>query len=430
MGTIVDTFKLTINGKMLPLIFISLFVGTFAGGPYEGDALFRLTIENKAQASWLENLRDAGLELDFWGDAHPGKTCEIHVKKTAIEYFKSLLDEEEIQWVIVETNVQKLVDDEKAKNEEAQRKRSYGILGYYAQFDEIASWMDALAVEYGDILSIDNIGKSSEGRQLKVAKISTGGGRPAIFINAGFHSREWIAPASLIFVLNKLVKDYKSDRRVTALLNKYDWYIMPIANPDGYVHSHEQERFWRKTRSSNYGTHCAGADPNRNWDSNFGGTGTSKQPCADTFHGKYAFSEPETKAMMTYLTNIQRRSGLKMYTDIHAYSQLWFVPWAYTAYSRPRDYAELERVAKIGAAAIESVNGKPFKVGSPANILYAASGGAYDWAKATLGVKYSFALELRPAGGGWNGFIVDPSEIPDSGKELAAGILAAAEAML
>jgi len=417
---------------MLLLILVSLVVGSSAkGGPYEGDALFKLKVETKAQVSWLENARDAGLELDFWGDAHPGQTCEVHVKKIAIEYFKALLDEEEISYEIVEKNVQKMVDKEKKSNDKAQSKRSTDIHGYYAQIDQIYTWMDEMAANHGDRLTIETIGTSSEGRPLKVAKVSSPmfTGRPAVFINAGFHSREWIAPASLIFMLNKLVRDYGSDAQVTALVDKYDWYIMPVANPDGYEHSHTSERFWRKTRSKNYGTRCAGADPNRNWDSNFGGTGTSKQPCADTYHGRYAFSEPETKAMKTYLTKLQESQGLKLYTDIHAFSELWFVPWAYTKYSRPRDYNELERVAKIGARAIEAVNGHRFRVGSPANILYAASGGAFDWAKASLGVKYSFALELRPSGGGMYGFMVDPSEIPDSGKELSAGLFAAAEAM-
>ena len=36
----------------------------------------------------------------------------------------------------------------------------------------------------------------------------------------------------------------------------------------------------------------------------------------------------------------------------------------------------------------------------------AATGGADDWAGYTLGVKYAYCLEMRPAGGGRNGFIV------------------------
>ena len=42
--------------------------------------------------------------------------------------------------------------------------------------------------------------------------------------------------------------------------------------------------------------------------------------------------------------------------------------------------------------------GLNFKIGTPYMTLnYAASGGSYDWAKAINGIKYAYALELRPA---------------------------------
>ena len=54
-----------------------------------------------------------------------------------------------------------------------------------------------------------------------------------------------------------------------------------------------------------------------------------------------------------------------------------------------------------------------------------ASGGAYDWAKSKAGIKYAYTLELRPASGGIYGFVVSPSEIPASGREIWAGLAAA-----
>merc|ERR1719323_899631 len=96
---------------------------------------------------------------------------------------------------------------------------------------------------------------------------------------------------------------------------------------------------------------------------------------------------------------------------------------------RPEGYRELDRVAHIGADALEKVNGLKFKVGTPPAILYAASGGGFDWALEKLGVQYSFGMELRPKGGGMNGFVVDAKEIPDSGRELMVGLIAAVNAM-
>lgn len=61
----------------------------------------------------------------------------------------------------------------------------------------------------------------------------------------------------------------KYAERFTQVLAKYDFYILPIFNPDGYEYTHTENRMWRKTRSP--GKRCVGADPNRNWDTHFGG---------------------------------------------------------------------------------------------------------------------------------------------------------------
>jgi len=56
----------------------------------------------------------------------------------------------------------------------------------------------------------------------------------------------------------------------------------------------------------------------------------------------------------------------------------------------------------------------------------AASGGAYDWAKAVAGIKYSYTYELRPDGNAWNGFVVSENEIEPSGEEVWASLAAVA----
>jgi len=428
---------------MLLVLYLILVAGAAlqaaADKPYEGDVLMKVHVNSSQQAEWLENLRQAGIELDFWSDAHSGDDVEVRVPRTAVEYFKQLLDEEEIKYDVITSNIQKLIDEERQANDAAREqtsdqtaRRGSGALLYYAHIDEIYWFMRSLMWANWDLwdhVDILSVGTSTEGRDLKVFKISTGTGRKAIFINAGQHAREWIAPASVLYLLNELVTKYGSDRQITSLVDKYDWYIMPILNPDGYQYSHDSHRMWRKTRSTNRGYRCKGTDPNRNWDAKWAGVGASRYPCSDTYHGTRAFSEPETKAVSDFLKKLYNGQGLLSYYDIHAYSQMWFTPYAFDKYTKPDNIQEVDRVARIGAEAVRKVNGRRFRVGSAAALLYAATGGADDWAGYTLGVKYAYCLEMRPAGGGRNGFIVNPSEIPASGAELTAGILAAAEAM-
>jgi murein tripeptide amidase MpaA len=35
----------------------------------------------------------------------------------------------------------------------------------------------------------------------------------------------------------KLVEDYATDPLIKELRDRYDWFIMPVANPDGYVYT-------------------------------------------------------------------------------------------------------------------------------------------------------------------------------------------------
>lgn len=42
-------------------------------------------------------------------------------------------------------------------------------------------------------------------------------------------------------------------------------------NPDGYEYSIDVDRMWRKTRTRIAGSQCRGIDPNRNFETAFGG---------------------------------------------------------------------------------------------------------------------------------------------------------------
>ena len=76
----------------------------------------------------------------------------------------------------------------------------------YHDIDTINAWLDEKAANNNDFVSVINIGKSYEGRDMKVLAITKAGpGKPNIWLEAGIHAREWIAPAVATYIVNQLV---------------------------------------------------------------------------------------------------------------------------------------------------------------------------------------------------------------------------------
>ncbi|XP_021345704.1 carboxypeptidase B-like [Mizuhopecten yessoensis] len=301
------------------------------------------------------------------------------------------------------------------------------IVGRFSRHSEIDSWLTAIESEFGELATVESIGQSYEGRDMKIIKIgkASPNPKPVIWVEAGIHAREWISPAVAVWTIDKFIRNYGLDDDVTYMLDTFDWFFLPSANPDGYEYTFTNDRLWRKTRSPQR-RGCYGVDPNRNFDVDFGGAGTSRDPCADTYPGTQAFSEPETDNIRKSIWSVRDRAVV--FLSFHAYSQLMLTPYGYTS-SKPSDYPEMLRIADASMSALREVHGNTFRVGTPPDILYAASGGTYDWAKLKAGVKYSYTYELRPAEAAWNqsGFIVGEDQIVPSGEEVWASLVTIAK---
>ena len=66
--------------------------------------------------------------------------------------------------------------------------------------------------------------------------------------------------------------------------------------------------------------------------------GSSGNPCSEMYRGSEPFSEPETRAISSFL--LQLKGRIKLYLTFHSYGQLWLTPWGYTS-QVPEDYKKL-----------------------------------------------------------------------------------------
>lgn len=172
-------------------------------------------------------------------------------------------------------------------------------------------------------------------------RISNGNARnPGIWIDGGMHAREWISPATVTFIANQLAEGWDD---LPEHMRNINWYIHPVANPDGYEYSHTTDRLWRKNMRA-HGRQCPGVDLNRNFGYKWGGKGTSASPCSQTYRGSKAFSEPETFYISKFISGFPRET-FQAYLSFHSYGQYILYPWGYD-YHLTKDRADLDRVAR------------------------------------------------------------------------------------
>ncbi|CAH3148707.1 unnamed protein product, partial [Pocillopora meandrina] len=355
--------------------------------------------------------------IDFWRPpSHPGETVDMQVSPEEFIKLTRLLTQNKIRYKVPIFDLQAVMNGQNDVN----YKRSSWHNTYHT-FDEIVSWIKATS-QSSNIIRMHSLGKSYENRDQYILQIQANHQviKPLVFINCGTHAREWISPASCIYIIDQIVSQYGKDPNVTALLDKIDLAIVPVFNVDGYVYTWTQDRLWRKNRSPNHGSLCFGTDLNRNWQFSWGDHGASENPCSFIYQGSSAMSEKEVQNLDRFLkSQLKRLAG---FLDVHSYSQMWMIPWGF-AKENIKDYDELMRVGKAAVDVIKSMEfSTTYDLGPSSRLLYINSGSLTDYVYGGLKVKYSFAVELRDQGK--FGFVLPASQIEPTAKELFEGLKA------
>ncbi|XP_076377356.1 carboxypeptidase B isoform X1 [Megalopta genalis] len=425
---------------------------------YDGAQVWRVNAaEGQSVSSVATDFQEAGLFSVWLGNE---TAVDVMVRSEEIPRVARYLKQKDLEYNVVIEDLQKEIDEENPVPSEEEMQEMEGRFARYAwwqgvrvrgryprprplrypsvygggapwrfrghrmewtsyhRLDDIHSYLHYLAETFPAVCSVVSIGNSVEGRSLKVLRISNGKpNAPALWIDGGIHAREWISPAAVTYIIDYLVDNSDS--------LEADYYILPVANPDGYEYTFTRDRLWRKNRRRAIGSSCTGVDLNRNFGYRWGGKGTSKDPCREIYAGSGPFSEPETNAIRNFFE--ASAANFKAYLTFHSYGQFILYPWGYDR-RVPPDYADLENVGRDMAMAMRKAGGEnsAYTVGNSATTLYAASGGSDDWAKAILKMKYTYTIELRDTGK--HGFVLPSRYIIPTAKEALAAVLVVSEA--
>nr|ACO11155.1 Carboxypeptidase B [Caligus rogercresseyi] len=284
----------------------------------------------------------------------------------------------------------------------------------YYGLEDIYTYLDQITVGKESYVSVETYGYSFEGRPLKLIRISRAGANsPNILVEGGIHAREWISPAMTTYMIHSLLLDPKNDH----YLDKFNFHIIPSANPDGYEFSRNDTRFWRKTRSININSTCRGVDPNRNWGFHWHESGVSDDPCSEIFPGIEPFSEVEVASLRNYSLSLNPAPVMSL--CIHSAAELFLVPYGYAVGALPENFKEMEEVGQKAVDALNGVHESTFEVINAA-AFWPGAGAADDWYKGVLKSRFVYTIELRKGAG--NIFDLPVDQIIPSGEELMPSI--------
>ncbi|XP_038204218.1 carboxypeptidase B [Arvicola amphibius] len=403
---------------LLLLVLVSVALAQPSQEDFDGNQVFRVSVPNEDHINLIQELANS-VQIDFWKpdsatQVKPLTTVDFHVKAEDVATVEKFLEQNEFHYEVLIGNVRNVLE---AQFDSHTRATGHSYTKYN-KWETIEAWIQEVANNNPDLISRRTIGTTFEGRNIHLLKVGKPkASKPAIFIDCGFHAREWISPAFCQWFVKEAVRTYGQESQMTKLLDELDFYVLPVVNIDGYVYTWTRSRMWRKTRSTKAGSSCVGVDPNRNFNAGWCEVGASRSPCSDTYCGPAAESEKETKALADFIR--QNLSSIKAYLTIHSYSQMMLYPYSY-AYKLPSNNEELKALVKGAATELASLYGTKYTYGPGATTIYLAAGGSDDWAY-DQGIKYSFTFELRDTG--TYGFLLPESQIRPTCEETMLAVM-------
>ena len=108
----------------------------------------------------------------------------------------------------------------------------------YYRYEELTQLLQAFADEYPDLVSVDSIGKSQEGRDIWVATVTNqksgpADEKPALWVDGNIHASEVSPSTACLHYLYVLTNGYGKDEAITRCLNTRTTYICPRIAVDG-----------------------------------------------------------------------------------------------------------------------------------------------------------------------------------------------------
>ncbi|MCL6585021.1 MAG: M14 family metallocarboxypeptidase [Anoxybacillus sp.] len=261
-------------------------------------------------------------------------------------------------------------------------------------YEQLMKDLNRLQTFYPDLIQVQIIGKSVEGRNIYAIKL--GKGSKEIFMNASHHAREHITTNVLMemldtyaFAYNNFSKVDKYDAR--SILNRTSIWFVPMVNPDGVTLVQKGPKAVKngklvlainkgKRNFSAWKANIRGVDLNRQYNANWKDISKKvKKTDYKNYKGPKPFSEPEVQALRQFTL------AHKFEITISYHSSGEIIYWYF---QQPKKYISRDqRLASMIAKQTGYSLVKPKK--NP------GGGGYKDWFISTF-QKPGFTIEVAP----------------------------------
>ncbi|KAF9424066.1 hypothetical protein HW555_000775 [Spodoptera exigua] len=240
--------------------------------------------------------------------------------------------------------------------------------------------------------------------------------KPGILIVGGLNPMAWASPNAILELSEKLLYDAHYQ---TPFFNDYDWYLVPMGNPDGIEFTHKlrtrpplDSADWAQnisvraeTRPSEWhknvdledeqkDTRCFGTNINRNfayhWQDDVHKTPTQ---CCQYYPGQKPFSTAEARAIRKYVDKMGDfiNLAIHLHASFKPKKEYILYPWRYSLRS-PSNYRTLQEIGEYAARQARLQDGRLYQVHQSSNDERVA-GTLIDYISGVVGVDLVFLIK-------------------------------------
>ncbi|XP_050674090.1 zinc carboxypeptidase-like [Leptidea sinapis] len=300
-------------------------------------SLFEVTAYNNRERRVLYDLYRKHYEFTFMNGItnEAALPINIAVENNYTKVFEKRLKAYDIQYLYFPGKYLDLETNESSIGLFASKVKD--ISNTFYDWESIVKWINHQCRRHA-IIEKTVIAKTFQRRDIIVLKISEGDDKPIVFIVGGEDGKDWTSSAVALNFVKYILANHEKHG---SLLQYFNFYIVPVLNPDGFVYSRNSDRMWSKNRQDFFPTvRCSksfvaiGVNIARNWYFH-DVKRTLHEECQGVYVGRKRLSEEETFGLSYALNTLAVNT--MAFINVKGFGKFVTIPYAHSTPTNNHD---------------------------------------------------------------------------------------------